>query len=49
MWIPPKKSGRLHDLAGLAVAALGNLLSDPGALDRMTSICGETFDGRDLA
>src|ERR1700730_7225955 len=33
-----EKLGRLHDLAGLAVAALRHLLGDPGFLQRMRGI-----------
>src|SRR6185312_6396582 len=36
----------LHDLAGLAVAALRDLLGDPGDLQRM--VAAEAFDGGDL-
>ena len=39
---------RLHDLAGLAVAALRNLKVDPGLLQRMPSLGIEPFDRRDL-
>ena len=38
----------LHDLAGLAVAALRNLLGDPGPLQRMFALGLEAFDGGDL-
>jgi hypothetical protein len=41
-----QRSGHLHDHPGLAVSALGNLLFDPGLLDRM--ILGQTFNGHDL-
>ena len=38
-----------HDLAGLAVAALGDADFRPGELDRMGSVRGaEAFDGGDL-
>ena len=39
---------RLHDLAGLAVAALRHLLGDPGLLQRMLALGVETFDRGDL-
>src|ERR1043166_640076 len=37
--------GRLHDLAGLAVAALRHLLGDPGLLQRMGAVGGKALDG----
>src|SRR5262249_30283879 len=37
-----------HDLARLAVAALGDLLGDPGTLDRMAAVVGESLDREDL-
>src|SRR5881394_409875 len=43
-----KKRCRLHDLAGLAVAALRDLLEDPGLLQGMIALGGQTFDGGDL-
>ena len=39
--------GRLHDLAGLAVAALRHLLGDPGLLQRMAAVGRQPFDGGD--
>src|SRR5438132_6185621 len=36
---------RLHDLAGLAVAALRHLFRDPGFLQRMRRIRRQAFDG----
>ncbi len=42
------KACRLHDLAGLAIAALRNLKVDPGLLQRMLSLGIEPFDRRDL-
>src|SRR4051812_31439566 len=39
---------RLHDLAGLAVAALRDLLENPGLLQGMIALGGQTFDGGDL-
>ena len=39
-----------HDLAGLAVAALRDLLVDPGLLDRMQAVVpGDALDRGDLA
>jgi hypothetical protein len=38
----------LHDLPGLAVAALRNLLGDPRALQRMVALGIEAFDGGDF-
>jgi len=38
----------LHDLPGLAVTALRNLLGDPGTLQRMLALRVQTFDGGDL-
>src|ERR1700730_7882536 len=43
-----EQGGRLHDLAGLAVAALRNLLGDPRLLQRMVALGAEAFDGGDL-
>src|SRR5438132_14233352 len=39
---------RLHDLAGLAIAALRDLLGDPGLLQRVARVRRQTFDGCDL-
>ena len=39
---------RGHDLAGLAVAALGNIFLDPCFLHGVTAIGGKAFDGSDL-
>ena len=39
---------RRHDLPGLAVAALRNLLFHPGLLYRVTAIGREAFDRRDI-
>jgi hypothetical protein len=39
---------RLHDLARLAVAALGDLKVGPGLLHRMFTLGIEPFDGRHL-
>jgi hypothetical protein len=38
----------LHDLTGLAVAALRHLLDNPGLLQRVTGVRRQAFDGRDL-
>ena len=39
----------LHDLAGLAVPALGHVVVDPGLLDGVQLVTlGETIDGRDV-
>ena len=43
-----EQRGRLHDLPGLAVATLRNLLGDPGALQRVLALGIQTFDGGDL-
>src|SRR5262249_19380056 len=43
-----QKRGGVHDLPGLAVAALGDFFGDPGFLQRMRSICGKPFDCGDL-
>src|ERR1051325_7128420 len=37
-----------HDLPGLAVAALRDVLRLPGALQRMRAVWREPFDGEDL-
>src|SRR5215210_711658 len=42
-----KQFSRLHDLAGLAVAALRNFLGDPCLLKRMRRVGREPFDRRD--
>src|SRR5712671_6113070 len=43
-----EQRGGLHDLARLAVAALGDVIRDPGALDWVSAIGAEAFDCRDL-
>src|SRR2546423_14080012 len=43
-----KQRSRLHDLAGLAVAALRNLLEDPCLLQGVIALGAEAFDGGDL-
>ena len=40
-----KQDGGRHDLPGLTISALGNLLLKPGPLHRMTSIGRESLDG----
>ena len=37
-----------HDLAGLAVTALGNIFFNPGFLDGVRTIGGEAFNGKDF-
>src|SRR3954471_3285464 len=44
--VSAKQLGRLHDLAGLAVAALRHLLGDPGFLQWMRAIGRQALDGR---
>src|SRR5262249_26570449 len=39
--------GRLHDLARLAIAALGHFFGDPGLLQRVRGIGREALDGDD--
>src|SRR5256885_7892148 len=43
-----KQGHRGHDLPGLAIAALRNILFDPGLLHRMAAVGGKPFDGGDL-
>ena len=43
-----KQRSRLHDLSGLAVAALRDLLGDPRLLERVVALGGKSFDGGDL-
>jgi hypothetical protein len=43
-----KQRGCLHDLPGLAVAALRHLLGNPGLLQRMVALGGKAFNGGDL-
>ena len=43
-----EQRGRLHDLAGLAVSALRNLLGDPCLLQRVVALGAEPFDGGDF-
>ena len=42
-----EQRGRAHDLPGLAVAALRNIVFDPGHLHGMAAIGRESFDGGD--
>ena len=45
-----QQCGGLHDLAGLTIPALRNLMIDPGLLDRgQRRWCADTFDGGDRA
>src|SRR5690606_18029604 len=39
---------RRHDLSGLAVTALHDIVFDPGALQRMRAVAAETLDRADL-
>src|SRR5262249_41632707 len=43
-----EQRSRLHDLPGLAVTALRNLLGDPSALQWMLALGIKTFDGGDF-
>jgi len=43
-----QQSRRLHDLTGLAVAALRHVVSDPGALHRVRAVSAQPFDRGDL-
>src|SRR5580700_4227651 len=43
-----KQSGGLHDLAGLAIAALRHLQIEPGFLQRMVAIGRQALDGGDV-
>ena len=42
-----EECGGVHDLAGLAIPALGYVVLDPGLLQRMRSIFREPLDGGD--
>jgi len=48
LWFFCEQRDRGHNLAGLAVAALGNIFRDPGHLHGMGAIGGEAFDSGDL-
>jgi hypothetical protein len=41
------RAGRVHQHPGLAVAALGHLVADPGLLRRMAAVLGQALDGDD--
>jgi len=43
-----QQSRCLHDLTRLAIAALGNLLGNPGLLQRVARVRRQAFDGGDL-
>src|SRR5216683_3776187 len=47
-WILCQQRGCLHDLAGLAIAALRDVELAPSLLNRMIARRMEAFDGRDL-
>jgi hypothetical protein len=40
--------GSVHDLTALAVAALRDIFGDPGLLQRMKPVCGESLDRGDV-
>ncbi len=42
-----QQGGGVHNLASLAVAALGDVVFDPGFLHGVVAVFGETFDGGD--
>src|ERR1700730_16652720 len=48
-WILYQQRGRLHDLPGLAIAALRDVELSPSLLNRMIAGSVEAFDGGDLA
>ena len=47
-WIFHEECGGLHNLAGLAIAALRDIDLAPGLLNRVIAGGMEAFDGRDL-
>jgi hypothetical protein len=47
-WILDQERSRLHDLTGLAIAALRDIEVAPSFLNRMIARRMETLDGRDL-
>jgi hypothetical protein len=49
IWIGCQERGSGHNHSGLAVAALGNLVFEPRALDGMLSVGGKPLDGGDFA
>src|ERR1700690_3931633 len=48
LWIVQKEGCRLHDLSGLAIAALRDIDLAPGLLNRMVARGVKAFDRRDL-
>jgi hypothetical protein len=48
-WIFHQERGRLHDLTGLAIAALRNIQFAPGLLNRMVAGRVKAFDRGDFA
>src|SRR5260370_26100543 len=48
LWILDQQCGRLHDLTGLAIAALWDIEIAPCLLNRMIACRMEAFDRRDL-
>ena len=48
VWHFCKQCGGSHDLPGLAIAALRNLVLDPGGLNRLGLACRDRFYGNDL-
>ena len=48
-WIVQEKGCRLHDLPGLAIAALRDISLAPGFLNRVIACGVKAFDRRDLA
>src|SRR5258707_14156550 len=48
-WVFHQQCGGLHDLAGLAIAALRDISLAPGLLNRVIARRMKTFDGRDLS
>jgi hypothetical protein len=47
-WIRGQQSANGHDHAGLAIAALRNLVIDPRLLNGRWSACAQALDGRDV-
>jgi hypothetical protein len=48
MWILLEERRGLHDLAGLAIAALRHVVGAPGALHGMRAVLAQPLDRRDL-
>jgi hypothetical protein len=46
--VPFQQCGGFHDLAGLTVTALRDLFFDPGLLQWVAQVIGETFYSRDV-